>query len=276
MATNAGLIRLGQAPRLGTYLRAMWARREFATAVPLGQLRAQNFDTLLGATWHLLNPLFLAGVYYLVFGLMLNTRRGTENFIAFLTIGVFVFYFTSKCLTTGATSITRNMGLIRSINFPRAILPLSSVFGEVIAFLPAIAVMLVIAVVTGESPHLTWLLLLPAFALQFLFNLGGAFILARMSDHFLDVQQFLPYIIRIWMYVSGVFYAVDTYIENPIYNALLKSNPALVYITLARDAILDNSVSSWQNWVLAVIWALVPLAFGFWFFKAKERSYGRG
>lgn len=276
MATNAGLVKLGQPPRLGAYLRSMWARREFATAVPIGQLRAQNFDTLLGAFWHLLNPLFLAGVYYLVFGLMLNTRQGTDNFIAFLTIGVFVFYFTSKCITTGATSITRNLGLIRSINFPRAILPLSSVIGEVLAFIPAIAVMLVIAVVTGESPHLTWLLLIPIFAVQFLFNLGAAFILARLSDHFLDVQQFLPYIIRIWMYVSGVFYAVDTYIENPVYNVILKLNPALVFITLVRDAILHNSASTWQNWVIASTWAVLALGGGFWFFKSKERAYGRG
>lgn len=275
MATNAGLIKLGQSPRIGPYLRSMWARREFAMAVPLGQLRAQNFDTVLGALWHLLNPLFLAGVYYLVFGVILNTRRDVDNFVAFLTIGVFVFYFTSKCITSGASSITRSVGLIRSINFPRAILPLSSVIGETLAFLPAVLVMLVIALVTGEPPHLTWLLLVPIFAVQMVFNLGLSLVLARMSDHFLDVQQVLPYLIRIWMYFSGVFYVINASVTNPVLNLALKGNPAHVFITLARDAVLENRTNG-KYWAVAVAWAVIVFVGGFIYFKARERSYGRG
>lgn len=271
----AGLVRLGEKPRTGSYLRAMWARRQFATAVPIGQLKAQNFDTTLGTAWHLLNPLLMAGVYYLVFGLMLNTRRGVENFVVFLTVGVFVFHFSGKCITTGATAITRNVGLIRSINFPKAILPLSAVIGETLAFLPAVGVMLIIALATGEQIAASWLLLVPVLALQFLFNLGAAFIMARLTDHFLDVQQFLPYVIRLWLYFSGVFYAVDRYIENPVYNAILKANPANVYITLARNAVMQRPTSL-AYWLLAAAWGLIVLIVGFFFFKGKEQSYGRG
>lgn len=275
VAAPGGLVRLGEKPRVLGYLRAIWARRQFAIAVPVGQLKAQNFDTAFGALWHLLNPLLMAGVYYLVFGLMLNTRRGVDNFVIFLTIGVFVFHYTSKCIITGATAITKNVGLIRSISFPKAILPMSAVIGETVAFLPAIAVMLIIALLTGEPLAPSWLLLVPAFALQLTFNLGAALILARLTDHFLDVQQFLPYMIRLWLYFSGVFYVIDGFIENPLYNAALKANPAYVYITLARNAVLAEP-SPAALWASAAAWGITTLALGFIFFLRKEQTYGRG
>src|SRR5690625_2815588 len=94
----AGLIALGGRPRWRDYLKMLWARREFTRSLASGQLRTQNMDTVLGNLWQLINPILLIGVYYLVFGVLLDIgdaelpwRPG--NYIGFLSVGVFIYSY---------------------------------------------------------------------------------------------------------------------------------------------------------------------------------------
>jgi teichoic acid transport system permease protein len=270
------LIRLDVKAPLAAYVRAVWERRQFASMVAMAQLRAQNMDTVLGGVWHLLNPLLLVGVYFLIFGVILDVgERGTDNFVAFLSCGIFVFFYTRKCLQQGARTVVTNLPLIRSIKFPRVILPLSAVLTETIALVPAVAVMLLVALLTGERPMLAWVLLLPIFALQMVFNFGAAAAMARLTDHFHDVQQVLPFVMQVWFYFSGVLYSVDAFVTDPVAAAVMKADPAYVYITLVRDAVLHGETSP-ALWTGAVAWALVVGAGGFVFFRAREERYGSG
>jgi teichoic acid transport system permease protein len=272
-----GLIDLGAAEKTGSYLRDLWARREYAIEVPRGNLRAAHMDTLLGNIWHVLNPLMLVGVYYLIFGVLLpRVAEGTQNYIAFLTIGVFVFRFTQSSVQQAAGSIVDNSNLIRSIFFPRALLPVSVVVEQVFLLIPSIVVTLLIVVLTGESPQWGWLLLPVVFAFQTAFNLGAGLIAARITDTFRDFQNVLPYVFRILFYVSGVLFSIEAIApEHPWALQVSYWNPAYAYITLARGAIFGSAVPI-QVVVSGVLWAVVTLVVGFYFFRAAESSYGRG
>lgn len=276
MSHHPGLVQLGQRPLLKRYLRDIWARRELALTLPLGELRAQNMNTVLGGAWHLLNPLLLVAVYYVVFGVILGVGdRGTDNFIAFLAIGIFAFFYTRKSVQAGSKAIISNMQLIRSIKFPRAILPIAAVVGEAIALGPAVIAMLSVALLTGESVHASWLLILPIFALQTVLNLGLAFFVARVTDHFRDTDRFLPYVLQLWFYLSGVLYAVDHFVGEGLVRQLFVYNPAYAFITLAREAVLDGTTTL-HLWGVAGGWSVSLLIIGFFFFRAREESYGRG
>jgi teichoic acid transport system permease protein len=139
----------------------LWARREFALLVPLGEMRQRNMDTLLGSSWHVLNPLFQAGIYYLLFGVLLQQRVGVENYPAWLIIGLFLFGLTQKSVQSSARIIVTKAGMLRSLNFPAGILPISVNLAELLAFIPAAAVLLFVVVATGERPALVWVLLIP-------------------------------------------------------------------------------------------------------------------
>lgn len=277
-STTPGLVRLGSKPTVAEYLRALWVRREFALAIPSAELQAQHRNTVLGGLWHVLNPLLQVAVYYVVFGLILDISRGHDNFIGFLTIGVFVFHFTSKSVTAGAKAITSNEGLIRAIMFPRAILPLSVVFSEFAAFGYALLTMFGVVLVTGEAITWTWLLIAPIILLQLTFNVGAALIVARLSDHFRDVQQVLPFLLRLWLYLSGVLWPTQYFIEDyPNWTWALNFNPAYVYITLVREALLEGPPRPLgELWISAGLWAVAALVLGFVFFTARENDYGRG
>lgn len=268
---------MGRKWPLGRYLNETWRRRDFAIAMPLGELRAQNMDTVLGNIWHVMNPILLVAVYFIIFGLLLKVDRGVNNFLPFLTIGVFSFHYSQKTMIAGAKSISSNEGLLRSFQFPRVLLPASTVIGQSLAFLPAVGIMLLIALATGEPLRPSWLILLPVFALQALFNLGGTFVVARMADRFRDLQNVLPFIFRLLFYLSGVLYLVEEVLASyPTLLATFNFNPFYVFLTLARGPLMDEMSIAPVQWVSAVAWTAALLTVGFWYFRAGEHQYGRG
>ena len=277
------LIPLGRALPLRVYLRSLWDRRQFALSVPLGELRAQHMNTVLGNLWYLLNPMLQVGVYFLVFGLLLHTSRGIDNFICFLAIGVFSYGYMQKSITACAASIVGNEGLIRSLSFPRAILPIAAVVRETIAFSTSVALMVVLALVTGEGLRPSWLEVLLLVPLMKLFGLGIGFVVARLTDRLHDVRNLLPFLFRIAFYLSGIIYAFDRVVAGTRYHdvmGLLALNPFFTYSTLMRHALMSSYevhplVAPWL-WPAAVLYPVLLIIVGFWFFRAAEQRYGRG
>lgn len=274
------LMQLGTKPPLRTYLRQIWQTRDFAVTVPMGDLRAANMNTLLGGMWHLLNPLLLAAVYFVVFGIIFDGRSDMDNYVAFLIIGLFTYFFSQKSLTAGSRTVIANMPLMQSIAFPRAVLPLSAMIGESVAQVPAIAMMLLIVLASvfatgaGELPNLLWLLVVPAFLLQSIFNFGLACVTSRLTFHFRDMQQVLPYTLRLWLYLSGVFYTAER-IPAGWPRTLFELNPLHQFIEINRDLLLYGTLDLWR-WAQAALWSVGLAIVGFWFFRARESEYGRG
>jgi teichoic acid transport system permease protein len=268
------LVRLGTRPRLGAYLRDLWQRREFAWTVPVSELRALHMNTVLGNSWHVLNPLLSAGIYYLVFGVVLGARAAVANYPSFLIIGIFVYYYTQRSVSAGSRAVVTNMKLIQSLTFPRAILPIASALRETIAQGPVIGVLIAVVLLTGEHPHWGWLGILPAYALQAMFNVGLALAAGRATFHFRDVEQLLPYLMRIWFYLSGIFFTAERLPEGWLRTAF-QLNPMHVYIHLARE-LLRQGAATPVEWGTAAAWALGSLVAGFLFFQREEGEYGRG
>ncbi len=169
---------------------------------------------MLGNLWHLANPMLSVAVYYLVFGVMLDVSRGIDNYILFLMVGIFAFGLTSRCVLGGAVSIAANQGLMRSIRFPRALLPFSVIMSKLYTFGFELTVLAAVAVATGEGISLRWLLLPAIIVLHSGLNLGGALVAARLNDSFRDIQQIIPFFFRLLMYVSGVLFPLETFLTS--------------------------------------------------------------
>ncbi|MFT5202297.1 MAG: teichoic acid transport system permease protein [Candidatus Aldehydirespiratoraceae bacterium] len=272
---NDELFSASRVEPLGTYLRSLWDRRDYIIQVPLNELRVQQANTLLGNVWLLLNPVLQVGVYFLVFGLIVDVRRGIDDYIVFLTIGVFVFFFSQRVITNCASSIQTSIGLIRAMRFPRAVLPLGNVVFAVLAFVPTFFVMILVTVGYGNLPTWRWLAVVPIFILQISFSAGAGFFVARLNHLYADLENTLPFIFRLLFYMSGVLYAVDRFIENESLRQLFAINPMYDFLSLWRWALLDLEVMG-VVWFASVLWAFVALIFGFLFFRAGEGSYGRG
>jgi teichoic acid transport system permease protein len=240
--------------------------------------QSENSESRLGQAWRLLNPLLNTAVYFLVFGIIFKGRGTVPNYIAFLVIGVFFFTYTQQSVLGGSRSIVSNMTLVRALNFPRALLPVSAVIEEFYTLIPAIMVSVAIVLLTHEGISVWWLMLLPALILQTMFNLGLAMILARMTERVRDVQKLLPFVMRTWLYLSGVVFPIGKLASEhaPWVGFLASFNPAAVYIELARDCLLTTYTVPPITWAYAVFWAVLTLGGGFVYFWAAEERYGRG
>jgi teichoic acid transport system permease protein len=230
------------------YLKLLWSRRHFIVAFATARNVGMYTDAKLGQLWQVLTPLLNAAVYYLIFGIILGTNRGVPNFVAFLVTGIFIFNFTQRSFITTSRVIPDSLPLIRALHFPRAALPLGYVLIELQQLFLAMLVLAAIVLGTGEPLTWYWLLVIPAMALQAIFNAGTGLILARLGAGAEDFSQLLPFIVRAWMYASGVMFSITaltlspsgTLHNHPTISRLLQLNPAAVYINLVRNALLTT------------------------------------
>ncbi|WP_329025078.1 ABC transporter permease [Streptomyces sp. NBC_00690] len=283
LASKYGLTVSGARPGLTEYVRQLWGRRHFILAFSQAKLTAQYSMAKLGQLWQVVTPLLNALVYFLIFGLILEANRGmaVEVYIPFLVTGVFVFMFTQSSVMAGVRAISGNLGLVRALHFPRASLPVSFALQQLQQLMFSMVVLLLIVIGFGSYPQLSWLLVIPALVLQFVFNAGLAMIMARLGSQTPDLAQLMPFIMRTWMYASGVMFSIPLMLEGKptwIVN-LLQWNPAAIYMDLIRFALIDDYGS--RNlpdhvWAFAVGWAVLFGVCGFVYFWKAEERYGRG
>ncbi|MER6737359.1 ABC transporter permease [Streptomyces puniciscabiei] len=283
LAAKYGLAVSGARPSLPGYVRQLWGRRHFILAFSQAKLTAQYSQAKLGQLWQVATPLLNAGVYYFIFGVILHASRGLSQdvYIPFLVTGVFVFTFTQSSVMSGVRAISGNLGLVRALHFPRASLPISFSLQQLQQLLFSMIVMFVVAIGFGSYPSPGWLLIVPVLLLQFLFNTGLALIVARMGAKTPDLAQLMPFVLRTWMYTSGVMFSINKMMEgrSEIAVRLLQVNPAAVYMDLMRYALIDGYGASNlppHVWAIALFWAVAVFAGGFVYFWKAEERYGRG
>jgi teichoic acid transport system permease protein len=281
LARRTGLSSAGALPSLPAYVRQIWAYRHFITSYANAKVASSLGTLQLGMFWQVLTPLFNAAVYYLIFGVILNTKAGLDNPIAYICTGVFIYSFTSTVVSAGTQAVTGNLGLIRALHFPRAALPVSVTLVEIRNLAASMTVLMVIILLTGEPVTVQWLLIFPALFLQSIFNAGLALFVARLGSKLLDVKQLVPFVMRIWMYMSAVLYPVTRFTQHlhgwKLY--VLEANPLLIYIELVRHALLGHVKLAGpprRLWAEAIVWAVVVSAIGFTYFWRGEKEYGRG
>lgn len=284
LAAKYGLKPMGVRPPFGQYLKDLWSRREFLYVLADSKAKASNQNTYLGYLWSILNPLLNSLVYVLIFGFLLKTREGMDNVIAFIVVGTFMYGFFSSSLTSSAKSIKSSIRLVQSLHFPRAVLPLAAVLTELITVLPAIFVMFLISQVaiiaqqglSALNPQY-WLLIVPAILMLAVFSTGLGLVMARLAARIPDILKFLPFVIRIGMYASGVIFAIEHQLSPGVLATIMEYQPIAIYLNLARQAFTSEASIPFEPmyWLIGLGWAVAMFIIGFIVFWRDEARYGR-
>ena len=283
LAARHGLSVSGARPSLSEYVHQLWARRHFISAFATAKLTAQYSQAKLGQVWQVMTPLLNAAVYYFIFGVLLGTKHNVPDYVPFLVTGVFIWTFTQSSIMAGTRAISGNLGLVRALHFPRAALPISFALQQLQQLLFSMAALVVILLCFGVPVAFSWVLAIPALVLQFTFNAGVSMIVARLGAKTPDIAQLMPFVLRTWMYVSGVMWSIDKITNKDglphLVTVLLQLNPAAVYIDLMRFALIDSFHAKAlppHVWAAATGWALLAGIGGFIYFWKAEETYGRG
>lgn len=278
LAERYGLRPLAARPPFVEYVADLWRRRGFILTLSSSRSEARYQNNRLGRLWSVFNPMLLILSYFLIFGVLLGTRRGVDNFIGFLSIGVIIFGVSGSVISSGARAVTGNTGLVRALRFPRAVLPVSVGITEMLANLPAFGVLVVLMLASGERPSWTWLLFPVGLVLQAVQITGIALFAARITHGSRDVANLIPLMLRLLRYTSGVFFSISHYTANlpAAVGHVMEYQPFALQLTIARQSLLAEYPMSVLPWVASAGWAVVLLGGGLVFFWRGEAGYGRG
>ena len=274
-ARQHGLKRVGARPEFLEYLAQAWSRRDFAFTLSLFANQAANARNRLGRWWVLLLPTIQAMVYGLIFGLILGSNR-PDNFIPFLFTGVFLFSYFAGSFQSGASSVTGNVGLVRSLSFPRMLLPISAVMRQFFNLLPQLGLLLVALVLFQQDITWGWLAMFPILFLMTMFASGLAMVAARLTVHIQDLTKIIPFMVRVVFYTSGIFFSMERVLGGfPLVLQIMQFNPVYAFIELARGALIEGHEMTGFLWAVCSSWAVGALLLGVLFFWKAEERYGR-
>ncbi len=263
-----------------TYISLLWDRREFAWYLAMGNLKARNASTALGLFWWILNPLLLGLVYVLVFGFIFPRTSSADSdtipYVAWLLSGIFPFYFTQTALTGGVNSIVSNAKLLANLNFPRLVMPISSLIEAFVGFLVSIgAFIVIVGIASGIWPTRSIWMLVPIVVLHTMFNLGLSAVVARLAVPFRDLNNLVPYLTRIWLYISPIILRPE-FIANldGILATVFGVNPLFPILMLYRGALIGMPVEV-RYWYEAAAWSLGLMVVGLLAFVRYEGKMTR-
>lgn len=257
-------------PPVRQYVREVWRRREFAVELSRTKLRAQHWDTAFGQLWLVLNPLLLAGVYFVLVDIV-RTGQRPPGFFAHLVAGIFAYYYVSGAIRDGTKSVTSGGRLILNSSFPRLLLPLASVVTAFKRFIPTAVIYVPVHLLSGLPVNANLLWVIPLVALMTIMATGFATMAATVQVYFRDLASFLPYVLRVWLYVSPVLYFAKDVPER--YKFLLDVNPLGQLLTAWSDVLHAGHAPTVKSLAIASAWAFGTFVVGALFFMSREREF---
>lgn len=260
---------------LTTYTATLWERRHFIETDARSRAFRSGQDTLLGKAWIVLDPLLQVLLYALVFGLLLRTNRGIDNFVGFLVIGVVFFGMISRGLTLGSGLLQKSRNIISTFDFPTASIVLSAVMKHTYDNIVPALIAVGTAVATHRAQQLTWAILgvLPIFALIHAFSLGATFLVARSTAFIPDLSKIVALFVRGLFFISGIFFTIDRFSEHSVLHTAVALNPVYQFLAAVRSCVLDGEWPSTTVWLYLTTWSLLTLIVGFIFFWRAEHRY---
>ena len=240
----------------------------------LEELVKRDFDrkykgSLLGTAWSVLNPLLTLLIMRLVFGHFFG--GGIPHYTTYLFCGTVVFGFFSESTSEGLMALTGNAHIFTKVNVPKYLFLLAKNAQTLINFALTLCVFFLFCALDGVTFSWRFLALLYPITMLLLFNLGMGFILSALYVFYRDIQYFWGILTQFIMYLSAVFYSVDSF-SPQIQNAFLL-NPLYLFIRYFRKIVLDGVFPSVGFHALMAFDALAALFIGIWMYRKYDTEF---
>ena len=229
--------------------------------------------SVLGYLWSVLNPLLSMLIMAVVFTRIF--KRSIENFPVYLICGNILFSFMRDATTQALTSVVGNSTLIKKAYVPKYIFTLSKITSSMVNFLLSLGALVIVMIATGVSFRWSNLLIVVPITELYFFCVGLGLFLASTTVFFRDIRNIWSVVTLAWMYLTPIFYSLESFYDTSIHNTYLASstigliirqfNPMYMYIQQFRYFIMQyNPVWEvpwtelmWRGALMAVIMLIV-------------------
>jgi lipopolysaccharide transport system permease protein len=253
-------------------LKELWLYRELVYFLTWRDLKVRYKQTVLGASWAIIQPFLTMVVFSIFFDRLLkvpsdNIPYPIFSYTALLPWGVF-----SKALTDAGRSLVLNRTMITKVYFPRLIVPMASVLASVVDFLIAFVVLLGMMWYYRVVPRPATIWALPLLLLLSLVTaLGVGLWLSALNVLYRDIGYILPFLTQLWFYVTPIVYSSSKVPQG--WRLVYALNPLVGVVEGFRWALLQADTAPGAMVAVSAIIALLLLFSGLFYFRRMERTF---
>lgn len=238
-------------------------------------------QTVLGPIWAVIQPLLTTVVFTLVFGNIAGLAPdGIPPFIFYLS-GTILWSYFSSCLTQTANTFVANSHIMGKVYFPRLVMPISTVFSEMIGLAIQYAFLIIFLVyytVTGQGVHPNlWILMTPLMILQLaVLSLGFGIIVSALTTKYRDLAMLVAFGTQLWMYASPIAYdmfSMGAFAPGGKWHALYMCNPITSIVNLFRYGYLGIGTMEWNYYFIGWATTIVIFLIGVVLFNRIEKTF---
>lgn len=259
--------------------KEMWQYRDLLLLFVKRDIVTVYKQTILGPLWYLIQPLFTALTFTLIFNKVANIGTGTVPPFLFNLAGVTVWNYFKNCLTTTSNTFTSNANIFSKVYFPRIISPMSTVISNLFKFGIQLLIFMAFYVYyyfAGASIalHKSAFLFPVLIIFMAMLSLGLGMIISSMVTKYRDLKYLLNFGIQLLMYISAVMYPIALMREKlPNFAWLVEYNPIAYFIEAARYMLLSSGEISLQGLLISGLVTLCVLFLGIVIFNKTEKTF---
>ncbi len=227
------------------------------------EIKIRYKSSFLGYLWSIGHPLALAFVFFLAFKVVMKVE--IENYSLFLIAGLFPWQWFANSANSSPSVFLQNASIIKKVNFPRNIIPLTTILQEMFHFLLSIPVIILFLYLYRQSPSFSWLYGLPLLmSIQFLFTFGVALLISSANLFFRDLERLTSIFITLLFYFTPIIYP-ETMVPQE-YKTLINLNPLSPLMVSWRKLFLTGTLETFDLGI-SFVYALAAFILGYHVYK---------
>jgi lipopolysaccharide transport system permease protein len=252
-------------------LAELWDYRELIYFFTWRDIKVRYKQTVLGALWAIIQPLFTMLIFSLFFGRLAKVPSDGIPYPLFSYSALVPWTFFATELTQASNSLVQGSNMLKKIYFPRMAVPLAAVISGFLDFCIAFLVLIGMMSFYGIVP--TWKMVwLPFFVLLATVTcLGASLWLSAMNVHFRDVRYTIPFLTQFWMFVTPIAYPSSLLPER--WRVLFAINPMVGVVEGFRWALLNVKTAPGPMFIVSSMVGIGLLVSGAFYFRRLERTF---
>lgn len=253
----------------------LWARRHLLGVLVVSNLKRQNKNSALGYLWWLLDPILMTMVYYVLVAVLFKRGGDNQPFVLFIVCGLLPWKAFTSSVKQSISSIRSAKNIIKSISFPKSVLPLSLTLSNTVYFLVGILVASALASLYGPMygtwPNVYYLMLPVIILIQLLFTVGLCLFFSTMGLFYQDTGNIMNHVLRMWYFLSPGLYSIE---RVPVaMRPWFRLNPFCELMTMYRDVIMWGRMPRAFDLSYALLVGVISFLIGYAVFRRSEGRF---
>jgi lipopolysaccharide transport system permease protein len=249
----------------------VWEYRELLYFLTWRDVKVRYKQTILGAAWAVIQPLFTMVVFSIFFGKLAKVPSDGVPYPIFAYAALVPWSFFASGLTSAADSLVSNARLVTKVYFPRLTIPIAAVVSGLVDFAIALSVLFVLMAIYGRAPSIN-ALWLPVFVLMAMATATGVGLwLSAFNAKYRDVRYTLPFIVQAWLFITPVAYP-SSLLDEP-WRTVYGLNPMVGVVEGFRWGLLGTDTPPDTMALVSVAAAFVVLVTGAFYFRKLESTF---